>query len=199
PVYDENGNYFRTSAMDFGNPIAIANEVLNKSKTIDVLGTVFVNVKFTDWLQFRTQLSTKYGNSVGDVYEPATVTFRGYENTGYGSISNYNNNELVNENYLTVEKTFADDHQLTAVGGFSIQQSNTRTSNLIGQNFVNDNIRNENLNSAANNVINNGLTRSTLQSWFGRANYTFKNRYLFTVTARADGSTKFGKNNKWAF
>ncbi|NGM66909.1 SusC/RagA family TonB-linked outer membrane protein [Sphingobacterium sp. SGR-19] len=199
PVYDENGNYFRTSAMDFGNPIAIANEVLNKSKTIDVLGTVFVSAKLTDWLQFRTQLSTKYGNSIGDVYEPANVTFRGYENTGYGAINNYNNNELVNENYLTIDKTFNDAHRLNVVGGFSLQNSRTRTSNLMGMNFVNDNLQNENLNSAKTKVLNNGLSASTLHSWFGRANYALLDKYLFTVTGRADGSTKFGENNKWAF
>ena len=199
PVYDENGNYFRTSAMDFGNPMAIANEVLNKSKTIDVLGTVFVSAKLTDWLQFRTQLSTKYGNSIGDVYEPANVTFRGYENTGYGAINNYNNNELVNENYLTIDKTFNDVHRLNVVGGFSLQNSRTRTSNLMGMNFVNDNLQNENLNSAKTKVLNNGLSASTLHSWFGRANYALLDKYLFTVTGRADGSTKFGENNKWAF
>lgn len=199
PVYDENGNYFRTSAMDFGNPIAIANEVLNKSKTIDVLGTVFVSAKLTDWLQFRTQLSTKYGNSIGDVYEPANVTFRGYENTGYGAINNYNNNELVNENYLTIDKTFNDAHRLNVVGGFSLQNSRTRTSNLMGMNFVNDNLQNENLSSAKTKVLNNGLSESTLHSWFGRANYALLDKYLFTVTGRADGSTKFGENNKWAF
>lgn len=199
PVYDENGNYFRTSSLDFGNPIAIANEVLNKSKTIDVLGTVFVNAKITDWLQFRTQLSSKFGNSVGDIYEPAAVTFRGYESTGYGSISNYNNNELVNENYLTIDKEFNDIHRLNIVGGFSIQNSRTRTSNLVGMNFVNDNLQNENLNSAKTKVLNNGLSASTLHSWFGRANYALMDKYLFTVTTRADGSTKFGENNKWAF
>ncbi|WP_196934789.1 SusC/RagA family TonB-linked outer membrane protein [Sphingobacterium hungaricum] len=199
PVYDENGNYFRTSAMDFGNPMAIANEVLNKSKSIDVLGTFFVNVKITDWLQFRSQLSTKYGNSIGDVYEPATVTFRGYENTGFGAINNYNNNELVNENYLTIDKTFKDIHRLNFVGGFSLQNSKTRTSNLQGMNFVNDNLQNENLNSAKTKVLNNGLYASTLHSWFGRANYALLDKYLVTVTGRADGSTKFGENNKWAF
>ncbi|GHE44807.1 SusC/RagA family TonB-linked outer membrane protein [Sphingobacterium griseoflavum] len=199
PVYDENGNYFRTSAMDFGNPIAIANEVLNKSKTIDVLGTLFFNVKFTEWLQFRTQLSTKFGNAVGDVYEPASVTFRGYENTGYGATNNFNNNELVNENYLTLDKTFHDIHRLNVVGGFSLQNSKTRTSNLMGMNFVNDNLQNENLNSAKTKVISNGLSASTLHSWFGRANYALLDKYLVTVTGRADGSTKFGDNNKWAF
>jgi TonB-linked SusC/RagA family outer membrane protein len=199
-VYDENGNYFRTAANDYGNPIAIANEVLNTSKTIDVLGTVFANAKITNWLQFRTQLSTKYGNSVGDNYQPATVTFSGAEANGLGSISNYNSNELLNENYFTIDKKFGTDHAVNFVGGFSVQTFESRQSTLTGRNFVNDNLNNENLESAATVAISTPpLQRSTLQSYYGRANYTLKNKYLFTLTGRADGSTKFAKNNKWGY
>ncbi|PIQ22930.1 MAG: SusC/RagA family protein [Cytophagales bacterium CG18_big_fil_WC_8_21_14_2_50_42_9] len=199
PAYDETGNYFRTASNDYGNPLAVLNEVLNTGKTIDVLGTIYANIQFTDWLQFRSQLSSKYGNSVGDNYQPATVTFSGAEAQGLGSVSNYNNTELLNENYLTANKNFGDAHRFNVVAGYSIQKSVTRTSNLVGRNFVNDNLRNENLGSAGIQTISNDLTRSKLASWFGRVNYTLKDRYLFTLTGRADGSTKFGANNKWAF
>jgi len=199
PVYDDKGNYFRTSPTDFGHPLANANEVLNTSKTIDVLGTVYANAKITKWLQFRTQLSSKYGNSIGDVYEPAIVTFRGFESNGFGAINNFNTTELLTENYLTALKNFGKDHSINFVAGYSFQKFNTRTSDLIGNGFVNDNIKNENLSTAANRIISNGLSRSELASWFGRANYVFKDRYLFTLTARADGSSKFGSNNKWGY
>src|SRR5690606_21393389 len=71
--------------------------------------------------------------------------------------------------------------------------------NLIGMNFVNDNLQNENLNSAKTKTLSNGLSSSTLNSWFGRVNYALADKYLFTLTGSADGSTKFGDNNKWAF
>jgi TonB-linked SusC/RagA family outer membrane protein len=200
PVYDSTGNYFRLNNLDFGNPIAVANEVLNTTRTTDILATIFANVKITDWLQFRTQLSTKYGNSVQDVYEPRTVTFRGYENVGFGAIYNYNNNELLSENYLTINKELGTDHKINVVGGFSVQKYYTKWSNLTAGNFPNDNLKNENLNSAQKQIVNNPPVESPrLDSWYGRANYTFKDRYLFTFTGRADGSTKFGANNKWAF
>lgn len=199
PVYDETGNYFRTSPTDFGHPLAVANGVLNVSKTIDVLGTVYANAKITNWLQFRTQLSSKYGNSVGDVYEPSIVTFRGFESQGFGAINNFNTTELLTENYLTADKKFGINHSINFVAGYSFQKFNTRTSDLIGNGFVNDNILNENLNTAVKQIVLNGLSRSELASWFGRANYVFNNRYLFTVTARADGSSKFGSNNKWGY
>lgn len=199
PVYDETGNYFRTSPTDFGHPLANANEVLNINKTLDIIGTVYANAKINNWLQFRTQLSTKYGNSIGDVYEPSIVTFRGFESNGFGAINNFNTTELLTENYLTANKKFGTDHSVNFVAGYSFQKFNTRTSSLIGNGFVNDNIQNENLSTAVNRIISNGLSRSELASWFGRANYAYKDRYLFTLTARADGSSKFGSNNKWGY
>jgi TonB-dependent starch-binding outer membrane protein SusC len=199
PAYDENGNYFRTSSTDYGNPLSIAERVLNKNKTMDILGTVFVNAQLASWLQFRTQLSSKYGNSIQDQYDPRDVTFRGFENKGYGSINNNTYTELLNENYLTATKEFGEAHRLNFVAGYSIQKTVNRFSTLIGREFVNDNLENENLETAVTKSLNNSLSRFDLSSFYGRLNYTLMNKYLFTLTARADGSTKFGANNKWAY
>ena len=199
PAYDENGNYFRTSATDYGNPLALANSLLNTTKTVDVLGTIYANVKLTDWLQFRTQLNSKFGNSVNDQYDPNGATQRGFEAQGYGSIDNGNYSELLNENYFTIDKTFADIHKLNFVAGYSIQKTENRSSSLVGRQFVNDNILNEDLSTATSKSITNGLSRFDLSSFYARANYVLNDKYLFTVTGRADGSTKFGANNKWAY
>jgi TonB-linked SusC/RagA family outer membrane protein len=200
PVYTESGDYFKTSATDFGNPIALRNELTNKTKSFDLLTSVYANIKITDWLQFRTTLNTKFGNSIQDQYDPINSTQRALDNKGsYGSIANGNYNDLLNENYFTINKTFADVHAVTITGGFSKQITSNRFSTLTGQNFVNDVLENENLASAGTMLVSNDLQRFRLDSWFGRANYSLKDRYLITLTGRADGSTKFGADNKWAF
>lgn len=200
PAYDENGNYFRTSNTDYGNPLALANELLNTTHTVDFLGGFYANFKIAKWLQFRTTLNSKFGNSVQDQYDPIGSTQRAMDNKGsYGSINNGNYRDLLNENYFTIDKSFGTDHEINFVGGFSIEKTLNRFSTLTGQNFVNDALTNQNLSTAGTMLINNDLQRYDLQSWYGRANYTFKDRYLFTVTARADGSTKFGANNKWGY
>ncbi|SDJ89898.1 TonB-linked outer membrane protein, SusC/RagA family [Catalinimonas alkaloidigena] len=199
PVYDTTGAYFRISPLDFGNPIAYANEVLNESKTIDVLGTTYLNWQITPWLQFRTQLSNKYGHSINDWYEPRDATYNGYQFEGFGTIDNWSGNELLNENYFTIDKHLSDQHYLNLVAGFTTQLSSSRGSRLEGHGFVNDNLRNENMNAAQEQIASNWLSRSVLESWIGRASYTYLDRYLVTFTARADGSSKFGANNKWAF
>lgn len=200
PVYNEDGGYFRTGPTDFGNPIALANTLLNETKTFDLLASVYADIKITDWLQFRSMLNTKFGNSIQDQYDPINSTQRALDNKGsYGSIVNGNYNDLLTENYFTARKEFGDNHLLSVTAGFSFQKTNNRFSTLIGQNFANDVLENENMNSAGTKLITNDLQRSKLESWYGRANYTLNNKYLFTVTGRADGSTKFGADNKWAF
>lgn len=199
PIYNPDGTYFRTGPLDFGNPIAYANEVLNKSRTVDVLGTLYVSWDITKWLNFRSQVSDKFGNSLDDVYEPRNITSTGNLYNGYGVINNYNGNELLNENYFTLNKTFSEQHTLNAVLGYTTQTFNVRTSRLEGRGFVNDGLQNQNLNSATTQFVSNGQTKSLLNSYIGRLNYAFLDRYLFTFTGRADGSSKFGANNKWAF
>ncbi|MES1224624.1 MAG: SusC/RagA family TonB-linked outer membrane protein, partial [Bacteroidota bacterium] len=200
PVYDSSGKYFRTTATDFGNPIALADQLYNQSKTFDALGNVYVNVSITNWLQFRSSLNYKFGNAVQDQYDPINSTQRALDNKGsYGSISNGNYADLLSENYFTANKNFGTDHKLNFTGGYSYERTENRFSTLTGQNFVNDVLQNQNLASAGTMLISNSLQRSDLASWYGRINYAFKGRYLITVTTRADGSTKFGADNKWAF
>ncbi|WP_423146091.1 SusC/RagA family TonB-linked outer membrane protein [Rubrolithibacter danxiaensis] len=193
------GAYFRTGAQDFGNPVAWANEVLDATKTLDLMGSLYANIEITPWLQFRSQLSSKYGSSIYDRYDPRNITSTGNLFNGQGQINNWSNNQLINENWFTVTKSFGTDHSINAVAGYTTESNVIRTSNLTGRNFVNDNLQNEQLSGAVQQFVNNDLTRTALNSWLGRINYTFKNRYLFTLTGRADGSSKFGANNKWAF
>lgn len=199
PVYNEDGAYFKISPLDYGHPLAYANEVTNESKTIDVLGTLFVNWDITDWLSFRTQVSDKYGNSINDWYEPRNITYTGYQFEGFGAIDNWSGNEFLNENYFTVNKDFGTIHNLNLVLGYTTQISTSRGSRLEGRGFVNDILGNENMNTAQEQVTTNWLSRSVLNSYIGRASYSLLDRYLVTFTARADGSSKFGANNKWAF
>ncbi|HTJ50416.1 MAG TPA: TonB-dependent receptor, partial [Cyclobacteriaceae bacterium] len=198
PAYNADGSYFKISPLDYDNPMATASSVLNDTKTIDVLGTLYLTWQLTKDLQFKTQVSNKFGNSITDWYEPRNATYNGYQFNGFGSIDNWTGNDVLNENYFTYNKRFSD-HSLNVVAGFTSQVTNVRTSRLEGHGFVNDNLQNQNLNAATTQIASNSLTKTVLESWIGRANYSFKDRYLLTLTARSDGSSKFGDNNKWAF
>lgn len=199
PAYNPDGTYFHIGSNDFGNPLQIANEVLNQSKTFDLLGTAYVSWDIIKGLNFRSQVSDAFGNSVGDNYQPRDATSTGYLFQGYGDINNYNGDHFINENYLTFDRNFGKKHHVNAVAGFTDEITSVRQSDLQGHGFVNDILENENLAGATTFVISNSLTKQVLQSFIGRVNYSFMDRYLFTFTGRRDGSSKFGDNNKYAF
>jgi TonB-dependent starch-binding outer membrane protein SusC len=197
PVYDANGGYFKTNPMDFGNPVALSNLLLNKTKTFDMLASIYADIKITDWLSFRSTLNTKFGNSIQDQYDPKNSTQRAVDNKGsFGSIVNGTYTDLINENYFTIRKNFGEQHTLTVVAGYSYQKTAPRFSTLVGQNFANDVVENENMNSAVTPLISNSKDPSELESFYGRINYALNDKYLLTLTGRSDGSTKFGKNEK---
>jgi TonB-linked SusC/RagA family outer membrane protein len=199
PVYDDAGNYFKLAINDFGNPVAVRNLVRDKGKTFDLFGTAYLDWEIIPGLSFRTNLRTTYGEAIGDYYEPIGFGGAGNQYHGEGRISNYKGMKWVFDNYLTYNKTFGSAHKITATLGTSYEDVYNRTSTLIGRNFVNDFLGNENLGAATERVLGNGYSKTLLMSYFGRANYSYNDRYLLTATLRADGSSKFGADNKYGY
>lgn len=200
PVYNEDGTYYQTNASDYENPVAITDNLLNKSKTLDVISSLALEWQIIPELKFTEQLNYKFGKSTTDRYYPKKYTEVGTMNNGQGEISNWEGNNIVSETFANFSKTWGN-HELGAMGGFSWEYSNSRGSNLVARGFVNETLRNENMSAGDPklNSVSNSYSSSKMLSWMARLNYTYKERYLATFTARADGSSKFGENNKWAF
>jgi len=199
PAYNPDGTYFHIGSTDFGNPLQIANQVLNTSNTLDLLGTGFVSWDIIKGLNFRSQISYTYGNAVGDNYQPRDATYTGNLFQGFADLNNYNGNHIINENYLTYDHNFGSKHHITAVAGYTNESNTVRTSDLQGHGFVNDVLQDQNMSAATTQFISNSLTKTVLESVIGRVNYSYLNRYLFTFTSRLDGSSVFGANNKFAY
>ncbi|NME71684.1 SusC/RagA family TonB-linked outer membrane protein [Flammeovirga aprica] len=199
PVYDEDGAPFFIGAQDFYHPMVWANEVLNNNKGQDFITNMYLSLKIFEDLELKTTMNIKSGNSIADHYEPIGKTWNGAEFNGYGSINNYSDLDLLSETYMNYSKNINEKHRISAMAGWSAQRYTVRTSDLNGRGFVNDNLGNQNLNSAENAAITNGLKSHLLLSGIGRLNYVYDDRFLMTATVRADGSSKFGGNNQWAY
>lgn len=201
PVYNEDGTYYQTGATDYYHPLALTNLQTNKTNSMDFISSWQADLRFSDCLSLRSQLNYKYGTYVSDVYYPKVYTESGVMNNGAAAIGNWLGQDLISETYLTFDKNFAKIHRLTAMLGHSFQTSMSRSSNLAAYDFVNEATGNENMASGdpEKNVVSNGYSESQLFSFMGRINYSLMDKYLFTFTTRADGSSKFGANNKWAY
>lgn len=201
PVYDENGDYFRTSSQDFDHPLAYTENVLNTSKGLDIISSYLFDFTISKHLSVKTQLNYKFGNSVSDKYLPSDYTWEGNYYDGVAYITNWQGEDILSETFATYDNVFNDLHKLNVMVGHSYQSSVSRSSELKAQGFVNEALRNENMSAGdpESNEISNGKSESELLSFYGRVNYAFNDKYLFTGTMRADGSSKFGENNKWGY
>lgn len=200
PVYDENGDYYLANSNDYSHPIALTEHRKQQSKGIDVISSGALDWNILPQLTLTTQLNYKYGSSISDSYYPKKYTEAGSFNNGQAQISNWEGQNLVSETFANYNQDFGK-HSISAMAGFSYETYSSRSSGLIAKNFVNEALGNENMGAGnpESNEVSNGKTDSKLISYMGRVNYIFDNKYLATVTFRADGSSKFGKNNKWAY
>ncbi|MCC7525856.1 MAG: SusC/RagA family TonB-linked outer membrane protein, partial [Chitinophagaceae bacterium] len=136
--------------------------------------------------------------SKSDYYAPSSLSL--YVNGG--ASKNYGNSSaFVNENLLTYTKKIGR-HNLDALGGVTFQENkseNLNSGTFTG--FLTDIYLNNNLSAASVKPTNtnSGFTDFRLLSYLGRINYSFDDKYLFTVTGRYDGSSKFSENSKYAF
>lgn len=199
PVYDTQGNYYLTNNQDFSHPIAISNLQKNTSSMLDVLTSAAIEWQVLPELKLTSQVNYKYGTSMGDQYSPKTYTEAGTFNNGLATISNWDGQNVVSENFANFQKSIGKS-DFGIMAGYSYEYYLSRSSSLTAMDFVNEALQNENM-SAGNpqkNQVSNGLTETQLMSGMFRLNYGYDNKYLATFTTRTDGSSKFGKNNKWA-
>ncbi|CAM4070800.1 TonB-linked outer membrane protein, SusC/RagA family [Pedobacter westerhofensis] len=200
PVRNASGAYTLENdrGIPMGNPVATANEITNESFTNRTLANVFAELKLVKGLALRSSVGADLLNNKEKYYAPRTV-LAGYTVQGLGRVGSLNSNSWLNENTLSYTNTLGK-HSLNALAGFTIQKNKSESIISSASGFVNDNLKADNLGSGA--VINSPVTAVnsfSLMSYLGRVNYAYANKYLLTLTARVDGSSKFGANNKYGF
>ncbi len=200
-VFDD----FRVGS-DFGlqNPLALATAI-NEGKTNMLIGSLSGEYDILKDLKFRSMISVNYNaykqrNYIPSYLEIANPNSQGGIGSG-GGVGSQAANESVNtfiENTLTWNKEFNTDHRLNLLAGTSFEKYRAEFFSAEGRTFPDDDYLN-NLTSAATATQVRGSNPSglyALLSYYLRANYAFKDRYLLTFTGRADISSKFAKGNQ---
>ncbi|WP_166670595.1 TonB-dependent receptor [Flavobacterium sp. 270] len=200
-VYAADGSYNRFRGPDgnfYVNPIASLLEIKNLSKTNRTFGNIFLDYKITKDLLLKVSFGGDQINVKEDYYNPASIQDTGI--TAKARIGVNQSFSWLNENTLTYTKTFATKHNLTALAGFSRQKLTRETVTAGSERYVNDILEDNNLGGGATaNLPGSSVTDWELESYIGRINYGYNDRYLVTLTGRADGSSRFGASNKFAF
>lgn len=178
------------------NPYIMANSVRDFTNTQRVLGNVFVEAQLIEGLTGKINLGGDITSAKRNAYLPGSIEWVGKGNGSADVRNNFLHNILL-EGTVNYNKTFGD-FKINALAGYTYQEFGREYNAANATGFDIDETAEHNLNAANGAVLANSYKESSkLISWIGRANVNFKDKYVVTATVRADGSSRFGANNKW--
>jgi len=202
PVYKDqvNGIYtdINTPGIQLPNPLATAQEQIFNNATSRILGDIYGEWQIIEGLVAKVSVGADVIYDKSNNYTPSIL----YQSNGKSTASVGVNRSInwLNENTINWVKNINSNHSLNILGGFTLQQNNTEYVMASSSSFVNDVMT---YNSLGAGALWNQPASSAIQwnliSYLARINYSFMNRYLFSVNSRIDGSSRFGENNKYGF
>lgn len=201
--FDADGELkLRTSQEpDAINPLAdqVDGKYIERREITRILGSFYAEFDILENLSFRTIFgpdlrSDRLGDFRGRF---TTASVEGDPRASQRRASEY---EITWENLVNYQTVFAGSHNVDFTGLFGIQVSRNEFSTASVLGIPVESFQMHNLGSASEiQSVGSGFERRSLMSYMGRANYNYQSRYLLTVTARADGSSKFAEGNQWGF
>ena len=201
PITNPNGTYYTNSPYipTPTNPLQDITETTNTTTLTRILGNVAGEYKILTDLTLKVTAGVDILNTVQDYYAPSN-TSGGYADQGYASIGNGNELSWLNENTLTYDHAFNNTNFLNILAGYTTQYTRFASSTASAQKFPNDLTSYNNLSYAGvANLPTSSFASQALDSYLARVNYSYLHIYNLTVSARADGSSKLGANNKWGY
>jgi len=203
PVYDPNEvlgyTYEHYLKTNIANPVAEAREYESNTTTSRILGNVFAQYKITEGLSFRTSFGIDGLTSKSNTFGPDFLK-RTQSSKGEAGVSTLEALTWLNTNTLTYDREINERNKVNVLAGFELQKFRNESLSAFAFDFPDPRTRWHNL-GAAQNPQNpgNGELQWSMMSYFGRVNYSLNDKYLFTVSGRVDGSSKFAEGNKYGF
>ncbi|MDQ3846913.1 MAG: TonB-dependent receptor, partial [Bacteroidota bacterium] len=198
-TWAENWQY--PGAEGGSNPVHLLTDRKFILTTQTLLGNVYTNINLAKGLEFRSEFGTNIVTRENKQYSSRSLNQISQDQGGTASVSNGRETYWSSENYFTYKNEIGDIHSFTGMLGLSWQETNIFNLSANAQNFSTDFFQFNNLNAGVPQTtpFGSGAARFAFNSYFGRINYVFRNKYLLTLTGRADGSSKFGAEHKYSF
>ncbi|WPP51790.1 TonB-dependent receptor [Catalinimonas niigatensis] len=200
PIYNADGTFARSTNLTVNNPVSLISGISSENKTNRTIGNFFVSYDIIEGLNAKLNVGADRQNSRRDIYN-SQQTIRGVAAGGIANISELERSNYLVEYTMNYNKTINENHVLTILGGVTYQTFISRlfTANISG--FPTDDLGTDNLGLGDTNTDNlsSNHEENTLLSYLGRVNYNLYDKFLFTASIRADGSSRFGENNKYGY
>ena len=200
PIYNEDGTFSQSANLTVNNPVTLINGILSLNESNRTFGNAYLNYNITDDLSGKFNFGTDRQTSRRDIYN-STQTIRGGAANGIANINVLERSNYLFEYTMNYNKTFNEDHNISVLGGVTYQKFSLKNffGNISG--FPSDDIGTNNLELGDTNTdqLGSRTEENTLLSYLGRVNYNLYDKFLLTGSIRADGSSRFGENNKFGY
>jgi len=198
-VMDDEGNYITSPLLTIDNPVAITEGMRSTSDSYRFLASAYGEYTLMEGLSAKLNLGTDFMNESRKSFV-SSLTKVGKNNGGLAANQNSEKSNYLIEGTLNYNKTFGI-HSLNALAGVTYQRFVTSRLNNTASDFPNESLGADNLGVGNQETfrISNSVTGNRLASYIGRINYSLLDKYLFTATMRADGSSRFGANNRFGY
>ncbi|KKB46344.1 SusC/RagA family TonB-linked outer membrane protein [Parabacteroides sp. HGS0025] len=199
PVRDENGKFSKNPRYALlPNPVSLL-DIDDKTRSKRSMLNASLNITPTDYLFIKLQAGTDMQDSKREYYNPKT-TRNGADANGIASVTATQGRSNLFEGTATFKKEFNKVHKLDIMAGYTYQDFTYEELTAKVSNFFTDYFGYNNI-GIGETYSAPGTTKrmNKLLSGVARVNYNFADRYLFTATFRADGSSKFDKEHRFGY
>ncbi|MRS64449.1 SusC/RagA family TonB-linked outer membrane protein [Larkinella terrae] len=208
PIYQPNSTLYNSQAYyaapydwpGITNPVANIYEIDNQVRTTRLLGNAYAEVKLPFGILYRGTIGGDIRQLRQNYYQTTALPLNQLLPPTANSAYAENAQELnwVTNHTLTYNKEIGPDHRFEVLVGLESQKNDFERTRIDANNFPNDIVRTVNAGTiVGTNSSRNVRDQWSLASYFGRAAYSFRDRYLFNASIRRDGSSRFGANNRW--
>jgi TonB-linked SusC/RagA family outer membrane protein len=178
----------------YPNPLEQLKYTKDNLRKTTVTNSVWGQWNILKGLTLKSQFGLDYTNNTYEFFQPGNVTYANGNVTLGNSYSN-NTIDMTLQNTLVFDKVMGD-HSINILAGQSVEDHKYFTINATASGWPNETIQTLNL-AKTPTVASTSRNRNTGLSFFGRANYNYREKYLLNASIRYDGSSRFGANKKW--
>jgi TonB-linked SusC/RagA family outer membrane protein len=220
PIRDENGELTKFNRFPdntgniyaYPNWVRAAEELTNETKITKLLGNSFLQYQPIKGLTLKSTLNIEMESNKFFFFNPSTATSQinvPIPTTASSIRQNYQNFSWLNENLATFNHSFGEKHNFELLGGFTQQKFRQEYDRISTNTYTEDRLPTIqgalnidrggtfNVNGISGSNTFNGVNEWSLLSYISRLTYNYKGKYLFTAAVRADGSSRFGSENRW--
>ncbi|HTI11458.1 MAG TPA: TonB-dependent receptor [Puia sp.] len=192
PIYNADGTYNYNTPLP--NAVVQIKESDETSSGTRIISNIYGEYQLLPRLYFKTSWSIDFNDAENRAFNSTVLNGPGQVASGY----NTNNRQVtwINEQTLRYGMNLGEKHKFNFLAGNTVQKTTLNSFGVGASNYPNDDLRYLSAASQAD-FWSGGATENSLVSVFGRADYTYDNKYIFDVSLRGDASSKFGANHRW--